>query len=253
MTDGPNASLPWTVETAEEIDRILGDGTGRRRRPRGDSQCERHPDPAGHPLPSMSQSSPARQGLWRWSTLVCVDERLTEVDAASARLQHPLTSIRSTSSWTWAVVRTRLVSSCPCRAMNTPLGSLINNDLARDGCRRRTTKNALSWGERDLEDGLGFLRGGARPPVATLVKFIDEHRHDLLPGVVGREFEVEPICRVLSEHGCQIAPGTYHAAAKRPPCARVVRDEELVVEIRRVHGENYGVYGARKVWKSAAP
>ena len=23
----PNASLPWTVETAEEIDRILGDGT----------------------------------------------------------------------------------------------------------------------------------------------------------------------------------------------------------------------------------
>jgi len=41
--------------------------------------------------------------------------------------------------------------------MNTRLGSLINNDLARDGCRRRTTKNALSWGERDLEDGLGFL------------------------------------------------------------------------------------------------
>jgi hypothetical protein len=23
----PDASLPWTVETAEEIDRILGDGT----------------------------------------------------------------------------------------------------------------------------------------------------------------------------------------------------------------------------------
>jgi putative transposase len=81
------------------------------------------------------------------------------------------------------------------------------------------------------------------------VKFIDEHRHDLVPGVVGREFGVEPICRVLSKHGCQIAPATYHAAAKRPPCARVVRDEELVVEIRRVHGENYGVYGARKVWK----
>jgi hypothetical protein len=73
-------------------------------------------------------------------------------------------SIRSlsTSSWTWALARTRLVSSCrPCRAMNTRLGSLINNDLARDGCRLRTTKNALSWGERDLEDGLRFLRGGA--------------------------------------------------------------------------------------------
>jgi transposase InsO family protein len=34
---------------------------------------------------------------------------------------------------------------------------------------------------------------------------------------------------VLSEHGCQIAPGTYYAAAKRPPCARVVREEELVI------------------------
>jgi hypothetical protein len=40
----------------------------------------------------------------------------------------------------------------------SPHTSLINNDLARDGCRRRTTKNALSWGERDLGDGLGFLR-----------------------------------------------------------------------------------------------
>jgi putative transposase len=27
-----------------------------------------------------------------------------------------------------------------------------------------------------------------------------------------------------------------------------LRDEELKVEIRRVHAENHGVYGARKVW-----
>jgi putative transposase len=78
------------------------------------------------------------------------------------------------------------------------------------------------------------------------VRFIDEHRHDLIDG---REFGVEPICRVLTEHGCQIAPSTYWAAVKRPPCARVVRDEELLVAIRRVHGDNYGVYGARKVWR----
>jgi transposase InsO family protein len=31
------------------------------------------------------------------------------------------------------------------------------------------------------------------------VRFIDEHRHDM---VDGRQFGVEPICRVLSEHGC---------------------------------------------------
>lgn len=81
------------------------------------------------------------------------------------------------------------------------------------------------------------------------MRFIDEHRHDPVPGVAGREFGVEPICRVLSEHGCRIASSTYWAAVKRPACARVVRDDELIVEIRRVHGENYGVYGARKVWR----
>ena len=73
-----------------------------------------------------------------------------------------------------------------------------------------------------------------------------------MPGTAGRggrEFGVEPICRVLTEHGCQIAPSSYWAARKRPPCDRVVRDAELMVAIRRVHGENYGVYGARKVWR----
>ncbi len=78
------------------------------------------------------------------------------------------------------------------------------------------------------------------------MRFIDEHRHDT---VEGREFGVEPICRVLSGHGCQIAPSTYYAAVKRPACARAVRDAELLVQIRRVHADNYGVYGARKVWR----
>jgi putative transposase len=77
------------------------------------------------------------------------------------------------------------------------------------------------------------------------VKFIDEHRHDMIDD---REFGVEPICRVLSEHGCPIAPSTYYAVKSRPTCARVSRDAELLVQIRRVHEQNYGVYGARKVW-----
>ena len=77
------------------------------------------------------------------------------------------------------------------------------------------------------------------------MRFIDEHRHDQ---VDGREFGVEPICRVLSEHGCQIAPQTYYAAKVRRPCERVERDAELKIQIRRVHEENYGVYGVRKVW-----
>jgi putative transposase len=77
------------------------------------------------------------------------------------------------------------------------------------------------------------------------VSFIDEHRHDMIDG---REFGVEPICRVLSEHGCPIAPSTYYAAKSRPTCDRVIRDAELLAQIRRVHADNYGVYGARKVW-----
>jgi putative transposase len=71
------------------------------------------------------------------------------------------------------------------------------------------------------------------------VAFIDAHR---------TRFGVEPICRVLTEHGCQIAPNTYWVAKKRPASARAVRDEALTVAIARVHADNLGVYGADKVW-----
>ena len=77
------------------------------------------------------------------------------------------------------------------------------------------------------------------------MRFIDEHRHDTIDG---RQFGVEPICRVLSEGGRRIAPSTYYAVKARPTCGRVIRDAELLAQIRRVHEENYGVYGARKVW-----
>jgi putative transposase len=61
------------------------------------------------------------------------------------------------------------------------------------------------------------------------------------------EYGVEPICRVLSEHGCSIAPSTYYEARNRAASRRAVRDEELKIEISRVHAENYSGYGARKV------
>jgi putative transposase len=80
------------------------------------------------------------------------------------------------------------------------------------------------------------------------VRFITAHA-DRTDG--GLRWGVEPICRVLSEHGCPIAPSTYYdarAAADRGPGGRRLRDEQLKVEIARVHEENYGVYGARKVW-----
>jgi putative transposase len=49
----------------------------------------------------------------------------------------------------------------------------------------------------------------------VIVEFIDQHRD---------VFGVEPICGVLSEHGCAIAPSTYYAARRRPLAARRQRD-----------------------------
>ena len=79
------------------------------------------------------------------------------------------------------------------------------------------------------------------------MRFIAEHA-DRSDG--GLRWSVEPICAVLSEHGYPIAPSTYYDArtSARRSSPRALRDEELKVEIARVHADNYGVYGARKVW-----
>ena len=70
--------------------------------------------------------------------------------------------------------------------------------------------------------------------------FIDQYRH---------AYGVEPICGML-----QIAPSTYHARVARradPAQAslRARRDLVLMEQIRQVHAANFGVYGARKVWR----
>ena len=65
-----------------------------------------------------------------------------------------------------------------------------------------------------------------------MIAFIDANKD---------RFGGEPICQVLP-----IAPSTYYAARRRPSPARALRDEELKAEIRRVHAEHFGVYGARK-------
>jgi putative transposase len=68
-----------------------------------------------------------------------------------------------------------------------------------------------------------------------VIAYIDRHRE---------RFGVEPICTVL-----RVAPSTYYAAKSRPPCHRARRDAMLGSEIGRVFADNYGVYGARKVWR----
>ncbi|MGH3568279.1 MAG: IS3 family transposase [Pseudonocardia sp.] len=68
-----------------------------------------------------------------------------------------------------------------------------------------------------------------------MTAFIDDHHE---------EFGVEPICRVLTEHG---ATSTYDAARDRPPSARASGDERVRIEVRRVHAASGGRYGARTV------
>ncbi|MFV1979453.1 MAG: IS3 family transposase [Myxococcota bacterium] len=85
-----------------------------------------------------------------------------------------------------------------------------------------------------------FAPGGARPPTEVMVSLIDEQRE---------EHGVEPICRQLP-----IAPSVYYEqkAREADPSKlpeRSVRDVKLREEIERVWKENFGVYGARKVWR----
>jgi putative transposase len=73
-----------------------------------------------------------------------------------------------------------------------------------------------------------------------MIAFIDDHR---------TAYGVEPICKVLP-----IAPSSYydHAAKRANPetrSDRAKRDTALQADIQRVFGENFEVYGARKIWR----
>jgi len=57
-------------------------------------------------------------------------------------------------------------------------------------------------------------------------------------------FGVEPICRVLG-----VSSSSFYARRVRPPSDRELGDAWLTDQIRRVWDDNYGVYGARRVWQ----
>ncbi len=90
----------------------------------------------------------------------------------------------------------------------------------------------LRRAKRDLAFGVGFLRGGTRPPTEVMVGYIDQHRD---------EFGVESICKVL-----QVAPSTYYAAKRRQlaPSARAVRDAAMMQVLMVLWVANRKVYGA---------
>lgn len=72
-----------------------------------------------------------------------------------------------------------------------------------------------------------------------MIRFIDIWRD---------RFGVEAICRILGATECGfLTTRGYRAARTRPPSARRLSDELLGAEIERLHAENYGVYGVRKM------
>ena len=72
-----------------------------------------------------------------------------------------------------------------------------------------------------------------------MIRYVDTYRN---------HFGVEQICRVLArtEGGFMTSRG-YRAAKARPIANRAIRDQLLGDEIGRLHAENYGVYGVRKM------
>ncbi|TSI11740.1 IS3 family transposase [Brevibacterium aurantiacum] len=123
----------------------------------------------------------------------------------------------------------------PTDAPTTPSESLEeeNRRLRRELAESRRANEILKAAS-------AFFGGGTRPPHDEMIRFIDMHR---------KRFGVESICRILgaTESGFITSRG-YRAAKTRPASARDLRDATLITEITRIHQENYGVYGVRKMW-----
>ncbi|WP_280498856.1 IS3 family transposase [Nocardia farcinica] len=112
--------------------------------------------------------------------------------------------------------------------------------------RLRRENAELKRANAILKSASNFLRGRTGPAPALIVEYISEHQGNRVDG--GLRWGVESICAALTELGVKIAPSTYYEHRRGVSSKQDHRDEELTVEIVRVHRENYGVYGARKVW-----
>ncbi len=65
-------------------------------------------------------------------------------------------------------------------------------------------------------------------------QFIHDHR---------QEYPVKKMCHML-----QVSRSGYYDWIDRPASARRLRQEALVVEIRRVHAQSRQLYGSPRVW-----
>ena len=106
--------------------------------------------------------------------------------------------------------------------------------------RLRRENRELKRANGILKTASAFFAAELDHPHDQMISFIDAYKD---------QFGLEAICRVLRQvdRGF-IASRGYRKASQRIPSARALSDSLLIPEIRRVHAENFSVYGIRKMW-----
>jgi hypothetical protein len=89
----------------------------------------------------------------------------------------------------------------------------------------------------EIQGSCRFLRGRARPATQNLVRFIAGHADRVT--VDRLRWGSSRSVRCCPKHGTPIAPSTYYDVLKGEPSRHALRDEELKVDVARVHHENY--------------
>ena len=81
-----------------------------------------------------------------------------------------------------------------------------------------------------------------------MIEFISEHKDHQPAG--GLRWGVEPLCRVLTDHGVPISPSTYYEWVTRRPSRRQLRDAEVAELIagERARRRLVASLGSRKMW-----
>ncbi|WP_109325563.1 IS3 family transposase [Rhodococcus oxybenzonivorans] len=127
----------------------------------------------------------------------------------------------------------------------TPAASASEAEAELRALRRKNAE--LEKTIEILKAATFFLRAGVRPATQVICRFIAEHRD---------QFGVVPICRVLTEHGCTIAPRTFYAWRSRPLSKRALWDATITAVLasyyveRDEHGRRRpeSLYGSLKMW-----
>ena len=98
----------------------------------------------------------------------------------------------------------------------------------------------IEAGERDIDDGVGFFRGAARPGTALMVAYIDEFKDRSRVGPIRGVLAASLDCGFITPRGCRMF-------RSRPVSRMAARHEALARDILEIHADSFmAVYGYRK-------